>query len=1446
MKPDGVDVATVEPMEALNAGPEIEVVPAGGAQDQALPGTQTEAEPQPAEALSANDKTGKEKSADPKTKTKAPTKTKTSTAGTKTSTTGTKTSTTSSRPTTAQSRLTNGTQKTQANGVAKKTTTAGLEKKTLTSAAPKKTLGSTAVPTTRTSVKTTEKKPAAAPANGVKKTPAASASSLKSNPKTSAPAPRPASASTTKPISTASPKPPVSKTTRPAGTTPAARSSPATPKPATPTAASKTTSASRPTTATPKTPSTTAKPSPAKTTAPPAGRTPTAKTTTPVKKDVSKQPSTPAAKKPSASPLTRPAPAKTTKPDTPKSATAAKPESASKKPPTSSKAVDAKTSKPKENKAAPSKEISASAKTTSKSSAKTSSPKKAVGSSTPMPVKRGPKTTQPADATEGQKEDILPIVAAVAAPVAAAAAVVSMTTSEEAPEHSATPSVPAASEEAPEASPAVCEVKADVTASALEKAPEDTEMPRVPPTCDETPEDTVTPVILAFDEMTEDTVPPVIPPASDERPEDTATPVISPASEETLEEKVTPALYLVSDETPDDTATPFIPSASDELLEEKVTPARHPSDETLEETAASVLHPASEEPQAFDEILEDRVTSFISSASDEMLEEKTTPVLHPSSDEMLEETVTSALHTGFEEPQAFDEMLEDRVTSFITSVSDEMLEETVTHVLHPASDEMLKETVTSSLPPDSEEALEDTFTPIPHPTSYETLKDTVTPVLHPASVEALEESVAPVISASEEEEHVHPQDIPQSMDLSKDDSAVSQLAATVDLVSLNEPVSAVSPLGTTVLSPPSSPTGSAPLLEMHGPAETWSQSLYPSTMTPDEQEQEDEDGVQDVIQMSSFAAENIIQGFDLLSCTGADPFRSQAPVSPCQEKEEAVEKAEEEINEDVDEEEDEEREIDRVQAVSQTVIDNDCIKGVADFVSSDWGMMQSDDRNISYAYEREETSPFNTENSCTDKETSDIFLNEQPFQGPPGIDSYCDEDEDEEDDEKEEEHENTEQYHEQHKDNEFVEKDVEMVCSRMAESGICSNDRDDDEDYGGEDYREEAHLSLDNKGHAVDAPSMTKTEAWGHSNPFSEPWVQSAFIVSESNPIDTRSEEPDTPPKSPVESFLHINPPLIETSEPQPDVQEQTKSAFPVESGILAAPAIGMSQSSTLSGTALAAHSSSETSTPEELQDYDSSSGVESRSDKQQTPVPAMQMDMDQDLGIHLERGDGEEEEAETLPADEVLGEGLTAPASVPSSPSSSGDEASDTEGELQINDPDVAVDESAAIPHNLVSLEEDEEVPGQMGEEDGDTPQSANSVASYGFDCSNSNAHSTAESCGKSPGIFSLENEEQLPEEFKDPSFIKELTLPAASAYSDDLLGGPVDLLPISEPKERDAGFDEHYMMCRKTEPTAMEELDPESPMHLSPQHGDDSDGQPPYYSTICDKTDNFLAGNV
>ncbi|XP_052347214.1 mucin-19-like isoform X2 [Oncorhynchus keta] len=427
--------------------------------------------------------------------------------------------------------------------------------------------------------------------------------------------------------------------------------------------------------------------------------------------------------------------------------------------------------------------------------------------------------------------------------------------------------------------------------------------------------------------------------------------------------------------------------------------------------------------------------------------------------------------------------------------------------------------------------------------------------------------------------------------------------------------------------------------------------------------------------------------------------------------------------------------------------------------------------------------------------------------------------------------------------------DVEMPSEGVTESGLESCGNADEDDYTEEDR-------LDNLNRSTVPPSS----AWGQTNPFTDPWAQPHLSSphTASSPLsDHGADGPETPTQSSAQAWLDLSAPSLmlrseQPSEPQ-SVPEEMESSSPVEaSAPPGPPAVGMSQSSTLSGTALAVHSSSETSTPEELRDYDSSSGVESRSDKQQTPVPSnVQPDLEQDLGIHLERGD-EEEEAETLPADEVLGAGPpTAPASAPSSPSTSGDEASDTEGEMQINDPDVPVtmDDSAEFDSPpsariLPALEEDEEVveaPAGGEEEDGGggTPQSANSVASYGFDCtmSNSNAHSTAESCGKSPGIFSLENEDQLPEEAKDPSLIKELTLPAAAAQSEELLGGPVDLLPLGQP-----GDQHHYMLGGK-----MDADDLEDTLRLGPQHaGEASEGQPPYYSAICDKTDSFLAGNV
>uniref|UniRef100_A0AAZ3R9M1 Uncharacterized protein n=1 Tax=Oncorhynchus tshawytscha TaxID=74940 RepID=A0AAZ3R9M1_ONCTS len=683
------------------------------------------------------------------------------------------------------------------------------------------------------------------------------------------------------------------------------------------------------------------------------------------------------------------------------------------------------------------------------------------------------------------------------------------------------------------------------------------------------------------------------------------------------------------------------------------------------------------------------------------------------------------------------------------------------------------------------------------------------------SMATSEEAVVAVVP--EEKETVTPQ---ASQPEEAPEAFISQLSAQLDLVPLEEPADTVSPLGTTVLSPPCSPTGPmSPVREPQNdssPVQEENQSaMAPQSPVQEEVKVQPDEQQEDLLMPSSSAP----PAFSIMS-QPMDEFTSEVLVSPSQDQEEAVEKADEEINEDDDDEEEEERTVGK----PTSLLDMKEAKPAGFSGSTGW---HGDD--VLSGMDSEDVSS-RLQGSSEISSTQHTGL----LQGTQSSDAMVDSSlkEDEEDEEEEDD-----------------DDDVEMPSEGVTESGLESCGNADEDDYTEEDR-------LDNLNRSTVPPSS----AWGQTNPFTDPWAQPHLSSphTASSPLsDHGADGPETPTQSSAQAWLDLSAPSLmlqseQPSEPQ-TAPEEMESSSPVEASAPPdPPAVGMSQSSTLSGTALAVHSSSETSTPEELRDYDSSSGVESRSDKQQTPVPSnVQPDLEQDLGIHLERGD-EEEEAETLPADEVLGAGPpTAPASAPSSPSTSGDEASDTEGEMQINDPDVPVtmDDSAEFDSPpsariLPALEEDEEVveaPAGGEEEDGGggTPQSANSVASYGFDCtmSNSNAHSTAESCGKSPGIFSLENEDQLPEEAKDPSLIKELTLPAAAAQSEELLGGPVDLLPLGQP-----GDQHHYMLGGK-----MDADDLEDTLCLGPQDaGEASEGQPPYYSAICDKTDSFLAGNV
>uniref|UniRef100_A0A4W5REP5 BTB/POZ domain-containing protein n=1 Tax=Hucho hucho TaxID=62062 RepID=A0A4W5REP5_9TELE len=433
-------------------------------------------------------------------------------------------------------------------------------------------------------------------------------------------------------------------------------------------------------------------------------------------------------------------------------------------------------------------------------------------------------------------------------------------------------------------------------------------------------------------------------------------------------------------------------------------------------------------------------------------------------------------------------------------------------------------------------------------------------------------------------------------------------------------------------------------------------------------------------------------------------------------------------------------------------------------------------------------------------------------------------------------------------------EDVEMASEGVTESGLESYGNADEDDFAEDE-------TLDNLNRAPPAPLLPSAQGdQPNPNSFCDPWAQPYPQAASAAPLQTPtspSSDPwqadmETPTLYSAQPWLQLAatpfvPALHEPShQPAPASPLEKETLAPLHSlSLIAASGRGMSPSSTLSATELAVHSSSETSTPEEFCDYNSSSGVESRSEggKLHTlpaalvPVLSLQPELeDLDLGIHLE---GEGEEAETLPANEVPGDPATAPTSNPSS-SSTEDEASDMEGEAQLDElgqgiNNVTFDSKPGAQRCLSALEEGEETSGGA-EEGGDTPQSANSAASYAYDMTASNnTHSTAESCAKSPGIFSLE---ELPEEAKDLSLIQELTLrpPQQQAAS-------ADSLLVSNPEEQ------QYMLCGTLEAELgdtgdLKPLDPA--LFAAPQLPGEGPlvTQPPYYSTICENTENSLTG--
>ncbi|XP_051994305.1 mucin-19 [Xyrauchen texanus] len=503
------------------------------------------------------------------------------------------------------------------------------------------------------------------------------------------------------------------------------------------------------------------------------------------------------------------------------------------------------------------------------------------------------------------------------------------------------------------------------------------------------------------------------------------------------------------------------------------------------------------------------------------------------------------------------------------------------------------------------------------------------------------------------------------------------------------------------------------------------------------------------------------------------------------------------------------------------------------------------------------------------------------FEKVPDIPPNEDEDDDDDDDrvcDMEVGSERAEDSHRQHHDNEDDEEDddVEMASEGITESGLESYGNADEDDLT-EDYR------LDNLNRIQPSPTVVSAPLaaqWNQSKCFADTWAQPpqpASTLLSSPSFEPLQADPETATQTPAQAKLDVSNSEKSPSSTKPPILFELPPCSPHQALVTAAegdvspkpgtspPQASNSQYGTLSGPDLPSDSSRDTIIPEKVKECNNCSVIDIQSKGEflpetLNPAPAVLPEIMQDLGIHLDCAD-EEEEPETLPADDMLGGPATAPESAPSSPSSATeDEGSDTEGEMQISEPQAVLlatgstNRTKSVAHSLSTLEEREEIGGETeGGGGSDTPQSATSAASYGFDymTSNSNALSSAESCSKSPGIFSLENEEQLPDEAKDPSLLKELTLIPTTIIS----GEKTDPL-----KSQHVGLQSHsekqYMLCGESSellesdslpgavPLESGSIDYLSPQHLEEQQ--DVDTPHSYYSTVSENTDSPLAGNV
>ncbi|KAM9785241.1 uncharacterized protein prr36b isoform 2-T3 [Syngnathus typhle] len=1508
MKPDGVITATLEPMETLESDPVGDLSPGTGQEPSQGSGAGEEEPAQrPEEAVppqlekpkeSPAAKTANKISADPKAKTTTKTMQKTK------PTTLTKT-TSGSRPSTASSRLSNGLSKPQSNGVTKKTTPTLDKKTTATSAAPKKPTA--AVPAPRSTVKVIERKTASPATNGakstvgttaIKKTTSAAVNGVKTSTATAAkkpPAPKPASTTSAKPTTALkTDKPPISKT-RP---TTASRPSTGSTRPP-----STITTKSSAATSKPATPKTSNAASKSASSTPSAVKTPTSQTSrniTLAKKDVTKS-STPAAKRSADSPLSRPS--ATMKSTTPK--LASKSDSITKKAPVS-KVSDTKTpnrSKTQENKSAPSKDVSKTPASKTMA-AKNTSAKKTVGSSTPTPVKRGPKVEEAA----GSGKEIAAAVAAAAAIASAAMAIagsdepqvpaeVALVESHEDTAEQMAPQIASSfdvqgitSVLTPEASPEqVHELTSEIQQGTIS---EPIREPTPEPTREPSPELTPQPTQYVREPTPEFIREPTPEPVREPTPEFIREPTPEPVREPTPEFIQEPTPEPVREPTPE-----FIREPTPEPVREPTPePLQQPTPEFIREPTPEPVREPTPEPQR--------------EQSPEPLREPTPEPQREQSPEPLREPTPEPQREQSPEPlrESSPESMTELTPEHVHDITPQPLREHTPEPEHDSSPEPLRET--------TPEVLRDLTPETFQEQNHESLHESKPELLREMTPEPKEELVHAGQMSPEVPDETFSQlteEPYQGAGLTHEPAYDFQQPAPNDPFRFQQSASeSVPSLGTTVMSPPCSPpVPVSPVREFHNPSaallnmdiqpDPWNrnQTLEPCDIDPqpshgmmnfptegyNDQDEEwetrrNEEEDEEENRMTCTDTFGMMAQPQCLGASTTEDFISGDMPSP-REKEVAVEKADEEINEDDEDEDEEDEEQRRLgHQLSSMITDMSTSQPSEEFQvrpsafggSSGWhcddlGMDSEDVSSCTSSRQQGISDLSSTQHTAIleGTQSSDALIDSSlrgsegdgNFMGSPNVETLANEEDDDDDERVDEMDLSSERAEEHHKafqqgerDEDDEDEDIEMHSDGVTES--CDNAEE-------EDSNEEGHLDNLNR---ADPPATS----WGQTNPFADTWAQpqpaSRPSVSSPSPIsDHAAGESESPMQSPAQTGF-----LASLSGQDSEQQQQQQSFYKMDTSVpedteLALAAVGIPESP-----AQAAHSGSETSTPEELRDYDSSSGVESRSDKQHTPVPAsLQPDLEQDLGIHLEKGDGEEEEAETLPADEVPGTGPpTAPASAPSSPTTSVDEASDTEGEMQINEPDaptMMMGESAAFESptptsNLPALDEDGEAgEAPAGEEDeGETtPQSANSVASYGFDCttSNSNAHSVAESCGRSPGIFSLENMEQLSEEAKDPSLIKELTLPsaaAATAQAEDLLGRPVDLMPLSFPEDKQPGLDEgHYMFGGEISAQHMEEMDPlEASHHLGPlESANTDDNQPSYYSTICDKTD-YLEGNV